>query len=109
MSALIISRASSARSAHGVRGWDRLTAAIRLALRTHATRQTLPEMPDHLLADIGLTRADAVAEAARLPWDTNPRRRRRFTGLAGGIKQALENARKRQIFTRLRRGVVSDV
>ncbi len=108
MSDLTISRAIPARSAQGVRGLDRLTAAIRLALRTHATRQTLPEMQDHLLADIGLTRADAVAEAARLPWDTSARRRRRFTGLSGRIKQALETSRRRQIFSRLRRGM-SDI
>ena len=57
-----------------VRGtWHDVAAAIRLALRTQLTRQELPDLSDHLLADIGVSRAAALAEAERLPWDLAPR------------------------------------
>jgi uncharacterized protein YjiS (DUF1127 family) len=32
-------------------------------------RKHLARLDDHLLCDIGLTRADAMAEARRAPWD----------------------------------------
>ena len=42
--------------------------------RATVTRRHLARLDDRGLADIGLSRADALAEAARLPWDLEPRR-----------------------------------
>lgn len=39
------------------------------ALSLHRQRRRLAQLDDHLLRDIGLTRAEAEAEAARAPWD----------------------------------------
>lgn len=49
-------------------------------LRAVETRRQLAAMDDRTLADIGISRADAVREAARAPWDlgeTKPTPRRR--------------------------------
>jgi Domain of unknown function (DUF1127) len=73
--------------------WGHLVAAVGLALRVHVTRQALPEMPDHLLADIGLSRPTALAEAARLPWDIAPAGRHQ----ANGLQRTLERLRERQL------------
>ena len=53
--------------------WIDFLTVARLAVRTQLTRQQLPELSPHLLADIGVTRSAAMAEAARLPWDLAPR------------------------------------
>lgn len=42
---------------------------LRLAPDLAASRARLGEMDDHMLADIGLSRAQAKAEAARPVWD----------------------------------------
>jgi uncharacterized protein YjiS (DUF1127 family) len=49
--------------------WSDFANAVRLVVRTLLTRRDLPELSDHMLADIGVTRSAALAEAARLPWD----------------------------------------
>ncbi len=57
---------------------DRMHAArsaMDTALRTIVTRRELVELDEHALADVGLTRAEALAEAARGPWQTEPRPR----------------------------------
>ena len=48
-----------------------------LAAMYHAlvTRRQLARLDDRMLKDIGLSRADALAEAARAPWDVGPPRR----------------------------------
>ena len=38
-------------------------------MRARATRRLLSEMDDHLLADIGVGRGDALHEAQRPMWD----------------------------------------
>jgi len=43
------------------------------AMRTVTTRRSLARMDDRMLKDIGLTRSDALEEAARKPWDLGPR------------------------------------
>ena len=43
----------------------RILAAAALA----RSRRGLKHLDDHLLRDIGLTRAQAMTEAARAPWD----------------------------------------
>lgn len=40
-----------------------------LALAMHRQRARLSQLDDHLLRDIGLTRAEAAAEASRPVWD----------------------------------------
>ena len=54
--------------------WGSFAEAVRVAVRAHTTRQDLPELSDHLLADIGVTRKAALAEAERAPWDLEPQR-----------------------------------
>ena len=41
------------------------------------TRQQLAQLDDRMLADIGISRADAEAEYERAPWDMEPLRTRR--------------------------------
>lgn len=47
----------------------RPTSMLRMALAAHRQRQFLARLDDRTLQDIGLTRADALAEAARPFWD----------------------------------------
>jgi len=64
----------SARHGGGARGvW-------REVLRVIVTRRQLREMDDRMLSDIGITRAEALAEAERAPWDTGPRGALRSAG-----------------------------
>ncbi|WP_237216730.1 DUF1127 domain-containing protein [Falsiroseomonas oryziterrae] len=44
-------------------------------LRAIETRRHLAQMDDRMLKDIGVTRADAFEEAARAPWDLDPKPR----------------------------------
>ena len=46
---------------------------LRRWARTARERRHLAEMSDHMLRDIGLTRAEALDEAARPFWDVTPR------------------------------------
>jgi uncharacterized protein YjiS (DUF1127 family) len=39
------------------------------ALHNHATRRYLAEMDDRMLADVGISRAQAQTEASRWMWD----------------------------------------
>lgn len=48
-----------------------------VALRVAEGRRALAAMDDRMLADIGLSRAEALAEASRAPWDLAPSARRR--------------------------------
>jgi uncharacterized protein YjiS (DUF1127 family) len=58
----------------GRRGvWRELYGAVRLAVRAQVTRRALRELTDRELADIGVSRATAMAEADRMPWDLAPR------------------------------------
>ena len=50
-------------------GWLGWLAAM---LRGIETRRHLAQMDERMLKDIGLTRADAVEEAGRAPWDLGP-------------------------------------
>ncbi|GEM_PF-777222 len=47
----------------------RLLSLVRAALAAHSQRQSLVRLDDRTLADIGINRADALAEAARPLWD----------------------------------------
>ncbi|MDJ0387877.1 DUF1127 domain-containing protein [Roseomonas sp. E05] len=60
-------------SGHGSRleGW---AASLRHALRVMETRRELARLDERLLCDIGMTRAEALTEAQRAPWDMRHRR-----------------------------------
>jgi uncharacterized protein YjiS (DUF1127 family) len=47
--------------------------AFRAMLRATLTRRQLAEMDDRMLRDIGISRADALHEAERAPWDLGRR------------------------------------
>jgi uncharacterized protein YjiS (DUF1127 family) len=47
-------------------GWLRWLAAMLHAIET---RRRLAEMDERMLRDIGVTRSEALEEAARAPWD----------------------------------------
>ena len=49
--------------------FDGLFAKLRQAYIAHIQRQKLASLDDHALADIGLTRSQAHAEANRPLWD----------------------------------------
>jgi uncharacterized protein YjiS (DUF1127 family) len=55
--------------------WVDAWRAVALARRVIVTRHELAGLGPRLLADIGVTRAEALTEAARAPWDVEPRRR----------------------------------
>lgn len=42
-------------------------------MRAIETRRRLAQMDDRMLKDIGVTRAEALQEAGRAPWDIGPR------------------------------------
>jgi uncharacterized protein YjiS (DUF1127 family) len=48
---------------------------LQRALQAFETRRHLAEMDARMLSDIGISRAEALDEAARAPWDLAPRRR----------------------------------
>jgi uncharacterized protein YjiS (DUF1127 family) len=73
MSGLTLSRSVAAPRAeirtNPFRAFARLVAA---AYRAGVTRRELAGMDDRMLRDIGITRYDALREAARKPWDQAP-------------------------------------
>jgi len=58
-----------------------ILAYLRATLRAARTRRELAGMSDHLFADIGISRGEALMESTRKPWDVHtppdPTRRRR--------------------------------
>ena len=49
-----------------------LTSILRLVFRHARSRPALRDMEPRLLADIGVTREQAMAEADRAPWEIGP-------------------------------------
>ena len=49
-------------------GWRRFRRAYALALRDEVSRRNLRRMDDHMLADIGISHAQAKFEVDRKPW-----------------------------------------
>ncbi len=96
MSVLTMPRFLPVRPAAGRMETGRLAASLRRGLRTWLTRQALPDLTARELADIGVSPAMAVAEAARLPWDIASRSRP-ATGIAATLQRALEHARIRHL------------
>jgi uncharacterized protein YjiS (DUF1127 family) len=60
--------------------WQGLLRFAHRSWRNAVTRRELMELDDRILADIGLTRGQAVREADRFPWDARPRRERPRSG-----------------------------
>lgn len=56
-----------------LRGSTRLVAMLDEMMRTYRQRRALLALSDHMLADLGLTRADAYREGARPFWDVPER------------------------------------
>ncbi|WP_431282553.1 DUF1127 domain-containing protein [Humitalea sp. 24SJ18S-53] len=56
----------------GLRGFS---AMLKRALVAIETRRDLAEMDDRMLRDVGISRADALHEAERAPWDLDITRR----------------------------------
>ncbi|MBW6401592.1 DUF1127 domain-containing protein [Roseomonas sp. HJA6] len=48
---------------------------LRRILQAVESRRQLAEMDRRMLADIGISRSEALEEAARAPWDLTPPRR----------------------------------
>ncbi|MFL5256906.1 MAG: DUF1127 domain-containing protein [Rhodopila sp.] len=71
-----ISAAFASARAHRRGALGDLVAAVRLVVRTQSTRHALRGLTDRELADIGVSRATAMDEADRMPWDLAPRRYR---------------------------------
>jgi len=55
--------------------WHALARVMAHAWQAVMTRRDLRDLDPHLLADIGVSRAEAAREAARAPWDLDPPRR----------------------------------
>jgi uncharacterized protein YjiS (DUF1127 family) len=110
MSVLTLPRFVTARQPTGRTGFTALVAALHLAFRTYLTRQALPGLTARELSDIGLTRHGALAEAARLPWDTDPGPRRRGpdTFLAR-IHQAWHRTRTRRLLAEMSAHELRDI
>jgi uncharacterized protein YjiS (DUF1127 family) len=52
-----------------------LLGRLRSMLHAIESRRHLAEMDARMLSDIGISRCEALEEAARAPWDLMPRRR----------------------------------
>lgn len=61
----------SARATVTTRGFC-FGAALRQMVRAIRTRRQLAGLDERMLADLAISRADALREARRAPWDTAP-------------------------------------
>jgi uncharacterized protein YjiS (DUF1127 family) len=92
--------------------------SLRVMLRAYLTRRALLELTPREFADIGVSTAAAVNEAARLPWDinrgdinrgdTDTGPRRRSGGFMQAIQRALHRARTRHLLAQLGARELSD-
>lgn len=76
MSQLLMTSFAPARSTGHGAGWSHLADRLRVMVRTWTTRRSLLAMTSRELADIGISRSVALAEARRMPWDITPVLRR---------------------------------
>ena len=72
MSDLMMTRFDHARPAAERTGWSHPVDSLFIMLRTWRTRRALLELTPRELSDIGVSRATAITEASRLPWDVGP-------------------------------------
>ena len=66
----------AASQADAASAWPDFLDRLHLVLRNARTRRQLARLDERALKDIGLSRAGALAEAERVPWDLGPPRRR---------------------------------
>jgi uncharacterized protein YjiS (DUF1127 family) len=57
--------------------WTGFVEQLGAAAQVLASRRALLELEPRMLKDLGITHAEAVAEARRAPWDLTTRRSRR--------------------------------
>lgn len=101
---------------------DRLDAtrtAMAFAMRTIVTRRGLTELDERALADVGLTPAEALAEARRGPWHLqppqHPRRRRHApppkqpVSITARLSEVWRRRRSRQAITSLDPRMLKDI
>lgn len=98
---------STATTAGLARAWNPAWT-LALMLRVTSTRKALPELDDRMLADIGVTREEALAEATRAPWDVAPRRGPRVV-LWRWIRDALRRRYERMLISRLDGALARDL
>jgi uncharacterized protein YjiS (DUF1127 family) len=72
MSDTTMSRFERARPEAAQAGRTHPIDALRLMWRAYRSRQALLQLTPRELSDIGVTRATAIAEASRMPWDIAP-------------------------------------
>jgi uncharacterized protein YjiS (DUF1127 family) len=94
--------------------WRALPDAIARAVRTVVTRRSLPELEPRLLADIGVTRGEALTEAERAPWDLRPPRRRRMpkpkgSALGRTLRQAIRRWQTRRRLAEMDGRLLKDI
>jgi uncharacterized protein YjiS (DUF1127 family) len=110
MSDLTLTRFVSTRQPAGRSTVASSLAAIRVALRTYMTRQALPQMTARELSDVGLTQHAALAEAARLPWDTNRGPRPPASpGVLADLQKAWHRARTRRLLAEMTARELRDI
>jgi uncharacterized protein YjiS (DUF1127 family) len=98
---------STAFTAGRARAWNP-ARTLALALRVASTRKALPDLDDRMLADIGITREEALAEAARAPWDITPRAAPRL-GFWRWTRDAIRRRYERTLITRLDTALARDL
>ena len=111
-------RTLSAHAAHGlridrgrIRRFARFLSGMAQAI---ATRRQLAEMDDRMLSDIGISRADALAEFSRAPWDCGPRPARpghpsHIARLQAWWREGLRRQRTRQHIAELDERMLKDI
>lgn len=109
MSDLSMTRSTSLRPTADRAGVRRLASVLYRAFRIHLTRHALLELDARERADIGITKSAAIAEVARLPWDTKPGPRRPGSGIGAAIQAYLERARSRRLISRMSAWELRDI
>jgi uncharacterized protein YjiS (DUF1127 family) len=72
MSDVMTTRFERARPDMARAGWGHPFDALSLMWRAYRSRQALLGLTPRELSDIGISRATAIAEASRMPWDITP-------------------------------------
>ena len=109
MSDLIMSRSLPLRSFAPRVATEPRVSRLRRALRAYLTRRDLPQLSPRELDDIGITRGEALDEAARLPWDFIPHRRGPKVGVLDRLQRGLERFRTRRLLARMPVRELSDM
>jgi uncharacterized protein YjiS (DUF1127 family) len=115
----MLSRSHAAHAAH-THWLDDLRAGLRVlarattqAWRNAVSRRELASLDDRMLADIGLTRGDALREADRLPWEAGPHRQQPARAAGPSVWRRVEDMwqrhRTRQRIAQLDGSMLKDI